>query len=395
MDQDIAFKQNRTSKFFRSPTPKSRNPDSGELPIASPSRLRGENKENICIVIDDGEEANSAEEVESNVSVVAQGDVDPQTEMDLDDPSWQNIVEQEDGYISPTPSCSGDVQDFSSPMVARRTPVRKHETNSRDSVDRYFGAEAVSSPPSPVKLKRRRLSDSITRQPHRARSLDFPRARGHGAQPPSTQGVLCAPSASLPTVDLRHSFGDDRTSDIDCSDDDEMKHGLGAHSPPTLTPSPLAPVVREESQTLTLTEDCGPFDPEDSEAQANELRKQAVIIGWKERWALNKAAAADIPGHTTSKLKRRETNVTPAGRHTVNSTHTRRRPHPPTATGSAPPRTTVSVKPRRVQSRKSLPFLGPPKKGCTETIDDDLDIDVDEERNSETVLRNAKLEYYR
>jgi exonuclease-1 len=78
-------------------------------------------------------------------------------EMELNDPSGHHIVEQ-DGYISPIPSCSGDVQDFSSPLVPKRTPLRKHEADSRNSVDHDFSAEAVSSPLSPVKLKR--LSNS-------------------------------------------------------------------------------------------------------------------------------------------------------------------------------------------------------------------------------------------
>lgn len=391
MDQDIGSKQRQKSKFFESVTRKSRNTrrtaDYDELPVAGPSRLSSENKENVCIVIDDSDEINLEEDIESNASIVAQGEVDPETEMVLDDPSWHDIVEQEDGYISPTPSCSGDVQDFSSPLVPRYTPVRKHEVDLRDSVDRYFGTEAVSSPPSEVKLKRRRLSDSISRQPYRTRSLDLPRIHGHAAQRPNAQGITCVPSASFPEVDLRGSFGDDRTSDIDSSDN-ETKNASGSNSPPTPTPSPLTPVTQEEIPALAVTDDDVLTDTEDSEAQANEFRKQAVITGWRQQWALNKAPG--IPRHATPKLKRRETNVTPAGRHTLNNACTRPRPYPLIAPNTAPPK---ANKPRRVQSRKSLPFLEPGKHGCAGVIN--LEIDLDGEHDSETVLHRARLETFR
>jgi hypothetical protein len=391
MEQDIAAKQKQRSKFFTSSTPNTKNAKwtsvDNELPVAGPSRLSSENKENICIVIDNDDETNSEEEVESNVSIVAQGEVGTEMEMELDDPTCHNIVEQEDGYISPTPSCLGDVQDLSSPIVSRHTPMRKQGPHPRDSVDLDFGAEAVSSPSSQVKSKRRRLSDSTPRQVHRTRSLDLPLS-GHATRRPGAQSLPTAPSASFPGVDLRHSFSDDRTSDIDCSDD-EMRNLSGSNSPPTPTPSPLMPVVQEDVSEPRTDNDVR-ISPKDNEARANEMRKQAVITGWKERWALNKDG---ISGRTTPRLQRRETNVTPAGRHTLNNARTRQRPHPPTAPNSVILRTEVSIKPRRVQPRKSLPFLEPPRKEGAEVID--LANDSDDGHHPEPVLHTAKLEQFR
>ena len=389
MDEDIAFKEKQKSKFFKSPTPKPRNPmrptaNDDELPAAGPPYLRSENKENNYIVIDD-DEGNLEEEVESNASIIAQGEVNAEMEMELDDPSWHDVVEQEDGYMSPTPSFSGDAQDFSSPLVTKHTPVRKHETDLRDSVDRYFGAEAVSSPPSPAKFKRRRLSDSTPRQPHRTRSLDWPPVRGHATQRSNTLGVPGGRTTSFPEVDLRNSFADDRTSDIDCSDGEvKEKNASASNSPPAETPSPLMPEAQEDISAPVLTDDDDV--PSNPEARADELRKHAVITGWRERWALNKEAA-------TLKLKRRETNVTPAGRHTLNHAHTRPRLYPTTAPNSVPPKTNINIKSGRVQSRKSLPLLEPAKQGGAEVID--LDIDANDEPDSEIVFHRARLEYFR
>jgi len=365
-----------------SPPPKSTQTGNEELPVAGPSRpsRESENKENICIVIDDNDETYLGEEVNSDASIVTQGDAD--MEMELDEPVWHDVVEQEDGYISPTPSCSGDIQDLSSPIVPRHTPARKQEAGPRDSVDRCFGAEAVSSPPSQVKLKRRRPSDSTPQLLHRTRSLDLPRIHGHAAQRLDAQRTPGAPSASFPGVDLRHSFGDDRVSDIDCSDDD-MRNSSETNSHPTPTPSTLAPTAQEDTPASTLTDDVL-INPEDSEVQANELRKRAVITGWRERWAVNKAVG--ISKRATPKLKRRETNVTPTGRHTLSNAHTRPHPYPA-------PKTDVSIKPRRVQSRKSLPFLESAKKGYVEVID--LEDISNGGRDSDTALRRARLDCFR
>jgi hypothetical protein len=72
MDQDTASNEKRKSKFFRSPTLKSRNPtqaadDDDELPVAGPSRSAVKTKK-MSIVMGD-EEPNL--EVESNASIVA------------------------------------------------------------------------------------------------------------------------------------------------------------------------------------------------------------------------------------------------------------------------------------------------------------------------------------
>ncbi|KAF5379053.1 hypothetical protein D9615_005997 [Tricholomella constricta] len=326
MDRDIAAKkQKQRSKFFDPPA--SRSAPIAKT-VAGPSRER-ENKENICIVNDDDDN----DEVHSHLSVEAQGEVDSEMEMDLEDPTMYETVEQEDGYISQTPSCSGEIQDLSSPVRPDKA------TSRRCSADLEFGADPVSSPPSQV--KQNRTLDMTPRPVLRTRSLDLPQPR------PSRSNLPTAPSGSFPGPDLRRSFGDDRSSDIDCSDD-EGRQGFICNSPATLTPSPPTHLTQEDHYG-------DPDDVEQDIANAHEMRKQAVITGWRQRWALGgrtKAQRASLPN-----LTRRETNVTPGGRHTIPHPDSRLRPMPY-------PRTVLKIstpsavpKPRRADMRKSLPFF--------------------------------------
>jgi hypothetical protein len=82
--------------------------------------------------------------------------------MDLHVDEFPDAVEQEDGYISPTSSCSKDLQDLSSPLQSGQTPApsrRKLKSDQQpddlammqSDEDAYFGVEAVSSPVSAVK----------------------------------------------------------------------------------------------------------------------------------------------------------------------------------------------------------------------------------------------------
>jgi hypothetical protein len=361
MDQDLAATRKQRSKFFgssRSPKskvlPPSRQAENGyPHPVAGPSRLS--DKENIYIVIDDDEV-----EADSSVSMVAQGEVDAEMIQDIDDPSCFDVVEQEDGYISPTPSCSGELQDLSSPIRPGDTPVGK-----RREADYEFGADTVSSPPSQAKQR----FHPTTRQPNRTRSLDFPTAGSHilhihsasqgagGASVKPDTGYLGAPSSSFPGPDLRHSFGD--TDDIDCSDD-EARAITRSNSSPTPTPSPATPMTQDDCQMLTPFDRDEPSDPEESDARANELRKKAVMDGWRNQWALNKNKKPIPRSMERPKLVRRETNITPAGRHSLGQT--RFRPYPLATPQSAPP-VKKDIKPRRAQGRKSLPFFEPVRSG--------------------------------
>ncbi|KAG5654438.1 hypothetical protein H0H81_002627 [Sphagnurus paluster] len=332
MDHDIAIKKRKQkSKFFESVPATWHAPDT----VAGPSRSR-ENKENVFIVLDDDEV-----EPDSTLSIQAQGNL----EMDLADPSTFDAVQQEDGYISPSPSDSGDAQDLSSPLRPDGTPIRKISPRPRD---REF-VEAVSSPPSQVKQH-----VAAPRSLLRTRSLDLPHLQ---PSPFPTPGPISSlpddpSSASFPGLDLRHSFDDGHLSDIDCSEEDVKV------SPTTPTPSPPTPT---EDQCTDA----------DEPPTAHEKRTQAVVMGWRQRWAHGgraKAQRASLPN-----LMRRETNVTPRGRHTLPHPESRLRsmPYLRTAPNSAS-KVTVSVdsKPRRAETRRSLSFFNT-AKGISDSVDED------------------------
>jgi hypothetical protein len=92
-------------------------------------------------------------------------------------------------------------------------------------------------------------------------------------------------------------------------------------------------------------------DPEELEAQANVLRSDAVAAGWRERWVLPNAKGKSKERGTPT-LRRRETNVTPAGRHFPISGHGHLRPTDAPSTKHA-----AGSKARPLQTRRSLAFL--------------------------------------
>ena len=145
MDQDIAQKKKvrqssspsrlNQSKFFHtlseSKTSGVQRRHSDGLIAAGSSKL--EDKENVYVVVDDDDEVAETSEPDldgSDLSLKAQCDHD--TDMDLHVDEFPDVVEQEDGYISPTPSCSNDLQDLSSPLRSGQTPDhRKWKSDQR------------------------------------------------------------------------------------------------------------------------------------------------------------------------------------------------------------------------------------------------------------------------
>ncbi|KAG6861398.1 hypothetical protein C0995_000527 [Termitomyces sp. Mi166 len=341
MDRDIAEKHKQRSKFFgtsASVLPKLEQRNA----IAGPSRER-ENKENIYHVISDDDEA----EISSNVSIEAQGDVDEEMEMDLEDPALIVTVTQEDGYISPTSNCSEEMQDLSSPMrPGAESTVQSTHQSARRSRSPDFEAEAVSSPP-PM-FKRRRNSDPPLHPVLRTRSLDLPKRQTVPDYDPSKGESIASASVCFPGPDLRDAFDDDYSTDVDKSHDEEGQGGINSISSTPPAPTPPTPLAQDHRQEYGLDD----TEPE----SAHELRKQAVISGWQQRWSLvgrRGAQRASLPN-----LSRRETNVTPTGRHTIphpESRLLRPVPYPRTVPSSASKIDTA--KPRRAESRKSLPFL--------------------------------------
>ncbi|KAJ7031997.1 hypothetical protein C8F04DRAFT_1108860 [Mycena alexandri] len=349
MDRDMAVKRKKfeasasaapamQSRFFAPRSP-------AKVPSTSRAAIDGPgSKENIPL---DEEEDDDLRETDldadlewDSLSLVALPERDGEGYMmDVEEP--EDGVEQEDGYISPTPSRSRDAEDLSSPLRPDNVtpPPRKRVKIERiDISDGEFEVDAVSSPPEGARVRPLRLP---------ALSLCRSRSQSPGGE------ILVAASPDPPRTvlvgpDLRDAFDDQRTSDIDCFEDDAP---VASGSTPTPTPSPLTP-ENEMSGDLALAL----VDPEELEAQANVVRSEAVAAGWRERWVLPAAGAAKGKGRATPTLRRRETNVTPAGHHLPINYAQHLRAHPYLHDASS---VSAKGKARPLQSRRSLTFLDP------------------------------------
>ncbi|TFK38045.1 hypothetical protein BDQ12DRAFT_684556 [Crucibulum laeve] len=338
MDQDLAQRPKKSkkhcdsaphkltqSKFFGTsasamrPARDSRR-HSLDNPFApGPSRSQ-EEKENAYIVIDDSDgddlgpivqpdiEVEDLEPDRSDLSMAANcsGDLD----MDLEEPP--DAVEQEDGYISPTPSRSRDTDDLSSPpSAARRTRVKKEPGLRGIESDDDFGADALSSPMSAVKIRRSNSPPS-----RRAASIT-PTKNSQGARRilvHETPGQFSRDIENIqfPGPDLRDF---DLTSEIDVFED-EIPDGSGSTAPPT--PSPETPLDQQADPTGFI--DVGDFtNPEEDHA----TRTKVVMEGWREKWALGGKGLSRAPEkkpsptNRASAIRRSETNVTQNGRHSI------------------------------------------------------------------------------
>ncbi|KAJ7741949.1 hypothetical protein DFH07DRAFT_49170 [Mycena maculata] len=352
LDRDIAAKRKKRetalptqSRFFaalRPPDNTGRSAPTLDCPVAGPS-CPHESKENVPLAdLDDDlgvEETDLDADLEwDSLSLVALPERDRETQMmDIEEPD--DGVEQEDGYISPTPSRSRDSEDLSSPLRPGVTPPpKKRVKTERIEYETDFEVDAVSSPPEEVRGHRVRLPAlSLYRSPSPGGAILV------AASPDAPGTVLVGP-------DLRDAFGDERTSEIDCFED-EASGASG--STPTPTPSPLTP-EDDVSGDLALAL----VDPEELEVQANVARTEAVAAGWRNMWANPGTAIAKGKGRETPTLRRRETNVTPAGRHLPINAHLR--PHPyllHDAPSSVPLKNAGRAK--ALQGRRSLTFLDP------------------------------------
>ncbi|KAG6841048.1 hypothetical protein C0991_002356 [Blastosporella zonata] len=282
MDRDIAEKRRQKSKFFDAPVSQNLPKSEPHNAIAGPSRER-DNKENVYHVVSEDDEDGQPG---SNDSIEARGDLDEEMEMDLDDPMLYVTIAQENGYMSPTSSCSGEMQDLSSPLRPERNSSAQFTPRSKD-LD--FGADVISSPPSAAKGPRK--CDSHLRPIQRTRSLDLPQTR----------------TPLDPYPNLRHAFADSHSSDIDCSDEE-------CHEPRSNSPTPPGKLT----SPIPLSQDNLDIDDAEDPEKAHELRKNAVISGWQQRYSL--AGRASVQRASLPNLARRETNVTPTGWHTI--------PHP-------------------------------------------------------------------
>ncbi|KAJ7800391.1 exodeoxyribonuclease 1 [Mycena olivaceomarginata] len=347
MDRDIAAKRKKhddtppttQSRFF---APPDKTASTSRVVDPSSADRLDEAKENIPLAREDEDDDLPEMDLDADLewdslSLVALPEREPQI-MDLEEPD--DVVEQEDGYISPTLSRSRDAGDLSSPLRPDVTPPpRKRVKLERTEIsDRDFELDAVSSPPEAARPFSMRLPAlSLCRR--RSRSPAGAILVAASPDPPRT--VLVGP-------DLRDAFGDDRSSEIDCFEEDDAPVASGSGSTPTPSPSPLTP-QDDMSGDLALAL----ADPEELEAQANVLRSDAVAAGWRERWVLPNAKGKGKERGTPT-LRRRETNVTPAGRHFPISGHGHLRP---TDAPSSMPTKHAAGSKSKLQSRRSLTFL--------------------------------------
>ncbi|KAJ7665983.1 hypothetical protein DFH06DRAFT_264105 [Mycena polygramma] len=343
MDRDIAAKRKKyedtatQSRFFPAP-------QASTSRVGSDTRLN-ESKENVPLVDEDDDlmETDLDADLEwDSLSLVALPERDGGTQMmDVEEP--EDNVEQEDGYISPTPSRSGEAEDFSSPLRPGVTPPPRKRVKIERPIasERDFEVDAVSSPPEEARTGFGR--------PMRLAALEL--CRSHSRSP--TGAVLVAASPDPPRTvlvgpDLRDAFDDQRTSDIDCFEEDDADTPGASGSTPTPSPSPLTP-DDDVSGDLALAL----VDPEEMEAHANAVRSEVVAAGWRDRWGHSNTKGK---GRATPTLRRRETNVTPAGRHLPINGHLR--PHP-YLQHDAPSSVPSKHPGGKLQSRRSLTFLDP------------------------------------
>ncbi|KAK0192704.1 hypothetical protein F5146DRAFT_515450 [Armillaria mellea] len=360
MDEDMVAKRKkqthdgRLSRFFTPPMAKSQSRHkTSQTPVASSSRLHDE-KENVRIVTD------LTVDEEDFGSLIAQGEVDLQMTLDVEEFLTAQTVEQEDGYLSPTPSGSQDTEELSSPTRPQDTPKRlPSKTKSLD--DLYFGVDAVSSPP-PASPRR---AHSLTPQPYPHKSdsrLLF-------------QTVSTLDDEIIAGPDLRNQLGDGLADDSDCTSSNDIEdtpdQGATSCSSPSL-----------------LTSDGALEDLEDNVERDHASRQKIVAAGW----------------HASYDLKRSETNVTPAGRHrSVRQSLSRSHPYLVPAPKSAPPKYTSKPPNNLGRGRTSLVFLNEPVSTSRDKIMDGryLETEVESECVKDTVgdmfqeRANGRLDRFR
>ncbi|ESK88357.1 exodeoxyribonuclease 1 [Moniliophthora roreri MCA 2997] len=294
-----------------------------ETPVAGSSRLN--EKENEHIVIDDSEEGEGG-------SLIAQG------HSDIDFDVEEVEVEQEDGYLSPTPSCSREIQDLSSPPRPRTAPLSRR--TSLDALD--FGAEAVSSPP-------RSHSRTCYAIPPTGRS----RGKVLVESTPEIER-----SGTLGTFNMKDSFGDEVNSEIDGSGDETTS----SPTPSPLTPDQLAEVDRDLTASIAVVESEEDLDESDEENEDKSLarRSAAVAAGWRSVWSYDSSGTGQ---GSSVFLRRSETNVTPVGRHkfgaqTQRRTLSRGNPYHQSIDGSSKAVSCNDGSSRRaLKGRRSLTFI--------------------------------------
>ena len=178
--------------------------------------------------------------------------------MDLpDDP-----VTQEDGYMSPAPSFSRlDTPDLSSPLRPGATRTKRECDDGFDD----FGADTISSPVAP-KVAPRHPSRSIEK-------LEWSQDNILDRDTPVVSDQNVKRATRIDGPDLRDTFDDDITSEIDCFDEDTLD------TTPPITPDDSGRVEEE------LGMDIDDLEPDlELEAEAIDTRTEIVANGWWAKW---------------------------------------------------------------------------------------------------------------
>ncbi|KAF8652373.1 hypothetical protein AX16_004401 [Volvariella volvacea WC 439] len=353
MDHDMALRKQpptkttpklTQSKFFTRMQSSSENTAGESTPATSHPRR---DKEVILVDDSDDDSPDAIELIEDpdDVSIVAQAEEIPDLEESLE-PFDSFTVEQEDGYISPAFTDDGDVQDLSSPPRDGRTPKRRRPERSAKRVDDpeelEFAVDNISSPPSAAKPQK--AAQFVPRPCSlRSRSLSPSRVRTRAAVNENAHShPLCRHESlqgSVVNADLRDCFGDE--SDVP-EELDTQPTSISQSSSSLTPPTPATPADVEDISG----DDSDLDDPEEREGRALTLRREAVASGWRDKWALSKSQ--------TPMLKRRETNVTPAGRHRARNPPLHL--HTPPSAPSKPSARTLTRN-TLAHSRRSLDFL--------------------------------------
>lgn len=382
-----------------------------------------ENKENECVLApqnSDGEDVNEPDLDGSEVSLRAEIDVlDVVVGAELNVAGFPDAVEQEEGYISPTPSYSRDVQDLSSPVrPSERKEGKRSLQSKRDRSEEFVGtylsdveeqdlcSAVLSSPISGRKLRGPRETSCITptksiRQDHCETILVDP------TPTPTKQQYQDVDEVPSPTVyhgpDLRNILGS--VTELGVSPEAELV--LDSGSTLTPSPSPNTPIGRDYMLSILNTTTDRGIEAIDVDAFTSDLeqeqtlshqaasRTKAVMDGWRQRWALPPKTMAKtllqskkmvespkklvslsrskrprsirasplkrplIPGSgalRAANLRRTETTVSSAGRHSLcNAIYKTPKSAPPKMSAASKIGSTSSAMDRREKSLKHPP----------------------------------------
>jgi len=301
--------------------------------------------------------------------------------------------------------------------------------------DEDFGVDAISSPISMKRPNASNYRPKVYESPTRSSKHDWNAKALVEPRPTSTDEINSdiedIPSPVLYRgPDLRRILGEDTTSDLETSlgvrrgrgrpEYSSEELGSGSTSPPS--PSPETPASRDLLPTAAIfgevtvdIDGCGTLDlDEEDQRHEDEIasRTKAVMDGWRQKWAAPSASvgkggckpAAQKKGFNTlkkpltkpkvtatpntatllktiaapgmgalhhSELRRSETNVTPAGRHSLRDQY-----QPPK---SAPSKMGVSLvtsggascSKSATKSRTSLVFFESAKTKVADLISDE------------------------